>query len=157
MVDGEVYYGMADGTFHRRTFNGTAFGSDNVINLNQASGQNHRFVGDIPNITGMFYDRASARLYYTMSGQSSLYYRYFEPESRIVGAVRLAGPAAPAGLSWSNVSGMFLANGSLYVGNRQTGALSSVVWTNGVPVGSASPVSTPGHDWRARATFVQAP
>jgi hypothetical protein len=157
MVDGSVYYGKADGTFHRVPFNGTTFGTDTTINLNQASGQNHRFVSDLPNITGMFYDRASARLYYTLSGQNTLYYRYFEPESNIVGAVRLTGPAAPAGLSWGNVSGMFLANGSLYVGDRTTGNLSSVAWSNGAPSGSVSAVSTPGHDWRARATFVMAP
>ena len=40
----------------------------------------------IASLTGMFYDPATHRLYYTVSGDARLYYRYFTPESEMVGA-----------------------------------------------------------------------
>ena len=34
----------------------------------------------------MFYDPATRRIYYTVANDSRLYYRYFTPESEVVGA-----------------------------------------------------------------------
>lgn len=165
MVDGVVYYGQSDGTFQSRTFDGTTFGPEARLDLNPArkNGTNiypHTFMADLPNVTGMFYDKTSARLYYTLAGQSQLYYRYFLPESGIVGAVKMVGPAAPTGLNWSKVSGMFLTGGELYVADPTTsptvllGTLRKVTWSNGAPSGAAVVVPTPNHDWRIRATFL---
>lgn len=161
MVDGKVYYGQSDGTFHARTYDGTTFGPDVQIDLNPAKkfGDNladHTFMADLPNVTGMFYDRSNARLYYALAGQSRLYYRYFLPESEIVGAARMTGPTAPAGADWSAVSGMFLTGGDLYFG-RSDGTLGKVAWSSGAPSGAVQTVATTGHDWRARSTFLYAP
>jgi hypothetical protein len=155
MVDGMLYYGKADGTFHKRSFDGTTFGPDQVINLTGASTQAHTFVADLKNVTGMFYDRNTARIYYTMSGSSSLYYRYFLPESDVVGAVRFTGPSSPSGLNWATTSGMFFVSSTnkLYAAST-TGVLYSMSWINGSP-GTASPV-VGSSGWAAKGLALDA-
>jgi len=141
MVDGMLYYGKADGTFHKRSFDGTTFGPDQVIDLRGASTQAHPFVADLKNLTGMFYDRTTARLYYTIGRDSNLYFRYFLPESDVVGAVRMTAQGSPAGLDLRTASGMFLVNstGKLYVASA-TGVLYSMNWSNGSITSPASPI-----------------
>jgi hypothetical protein len=153
MVDNTLYTGWSDGTLKARTFNGTTFGAASNVDLHGLTS----FANEIPNITAMFYDRSAARLYYTLAGQARLYYRYFEPESRIVGAVRFDGPANGNGVDWSQIAGMFLAGGNLYIANSATGRLARVAWSDG-PTGTLSaPISGPGidgNDWRARGEFL---
>lgn len=159
MVDGWLFSGWSDGTMTRRTYNGTSFGAPQTLNLKGASADNHRFSNELPNVTGMFFDRASGRLYYTKAGQNQLFYRYFLPESRIVGAVGFNGPGNTAGIDWSRAGGMFLEDGTLYVVDRTTGQLRSVGWDGSQPTGSASVISGPavdGQDWRARSTVLYA-
>ncbi len=156
MVDGKLFTGWSNGTLTVRTFDGTTFGAPATVNLNGMT----TFAAELPNVTGMFFDRATARLYYTVSGQSTLYYRYFLPESQIVGAVRFTGPAAPAGISWSQAGGMFLAGDRLFVSNRVDGTLRSVQWLQSAPTGAVTQVSGPGVDanvWNTRSVFLYAP
>jgi hypothetical protein len=155
MIDGKLYTGWADGTFRVRTFNGTTFGAANNVDLNGLT----EFANELPNITGMFFERSTGRLYYTLAGRAQLYYRYFTPQSGIVGAVRYNGPGNTAGVDWRNTSGLVLVNGTLYVGSSVDGNLRKVAWSNGQPVGSlSSPVSGPatgdGNDYRTRALFL---
>ncbi|HSS67658.1 MAG TPA: malectin domain-containing carbohydrate-binding protein [Nocardioidaceae bacterium] len=155
MIDNTLYTGWSDGTLKARTYNGTTFGAATNVNLNGLT----QFANEIPNITGMFYDKTTARLYYSLAGQSQLYYRYFQPESRTVGAVEFAGPANGNGLDFRNTSGLLLDGGSLYVGNSTNGNLATVGWSNGQLTGTATAVSGPGidgYDWRARGAFVYA-
>jgi hypothetical protein len=155
MIDNTVYTGWSDGTLKARTFNGTTWGAATNVNLFGLTS----FANELPNITGMFYDRVTARLYYTLAGQAQLYYRYFEPESRVVGAVRFDGPGNGNGVDWRDTSGMFLAGGQLYIGSSVTGNLARVGWSNGALTGVAANVSGPtldGFDWRARGTFLYA-
>jgi hypothetical protein len=51
-------------------------------------GQTH----DIATVTGAFYDPASGRIYYTVSGDTLLYSRLFEPQDGLLGPVELAAP-----------------------------------------------------------------
>jgi hypothetical protein len=153
MIDNTVYTGWSDGTLQARTFNGTAFGPATNVDLHGLT----NFANEIPNITGMFYDRLAGRLYYTLSGQSQLFYRYFTPQSQVVGAVRFNGPASGSGLDFGNASGMFLAGGNLYVGSSTSGNLAEAPWSSGSLTGPAADVSGPsidGKDWRAKATFL---
>jgi hypothetical protein len=153
MIDGTVYTGWSDKTLQSRTFDGTTFGPSTNVNLYGLT----NFAAEIPNITGMFYDRAAGRLYYTLSGDSQLYYRYFTPQSAVVGAVRFNGPANGNGVDFSTASGMFLTGGDLYVGSSTTGNLAKLQWSDGNLSGTAAQVSGPtidGKDWRARGMFL---
>lgn len=156
MIDGVLYTGWSDGTLKARTYNGTTFGAATTVSLNGLT----EFAGELPNLTGMFYDKATARLYYTLSGQSKLFYRYFLPESRIVGAVRFEAGVNGNGIDWAKASGLFLDGANLFVGDSATGELRSVGWSGGALQGTATVVSGPGvdgNDWRARGTFILAP
>jgi hypothetical protein len=137
-----------------RSVAGCTSGAAEVVNLNGLTA----FASELPNITGMFFDRATGRLYFTMAGQSTLFYRYFTPESRIVGAQRFNGPTNTAGVDWRDVTGMFPANGRLYFGSSSTGELRSVEWSNNAPVAGTlsthSGLGIDGHDWRSRGTFL---
>ena len=131
------------------------FRSATNVNLNGLTD----FANEIPNITGMAYDKVHARLYYTLSGQSSLYYRYFEPEDRLVGAVRFTASGNTSGIDWSKADGLLLDGSTLYVGSSVTGNLAKVDWNDGALSGTATDVSGPsidGFDWRARAAFIYA-
>jgi hypothetical protein len=105
--------------------------------------------------SGRLRQRDSQRLYYSLSGQSQLYYRYFTPQSQVVGAVRFSGPANGNGIDFASTSGMFLTGGNLYVGSSATGHLNEVHWSNGTISGSAVDVSG-GKDWRAKGMFLYA-
>lgn len=155
MIDNTLYTGWSDGTLKARTYNGSSFGPASNVDLNGLTD----FANEVPNITGMFFDKVTGRLYYTLSGQSSLFYRYFQPESRIVGAVRFTAAANGNGIDWRNTSGLVLDGSTLYVGSSVTGNLAKVGWSGGALSGTASDVSGPGidgNDWRARGTFVYA-
>ncbi len=156
MIDGVLYNGTSSGTLQARTYNGSTFGPASTVNLYGLAA----FANDLANVTGMFYDRSSGRLYYTLAGQPRLFYRYFTPESRVVGAVRFDGPGNGAGIDWRNVSGMFLVDGTLFLGDRGDGNLRAVGWNGTAPVGALSgPLSGPAVDrvnWTARATFLYA-
>ena len=79
-LQGNVYYGSTDGNFSTRTFNGTTFGAAHQIDLHGLT--------DLPvqSLTGLFY--ANGGIYFTVKGDPQMYYRYFTPESEIVGSYR---------------------------------------------------------------------
>ncbi|MGH3354790.1 MAG: hypothetical protein ACRDOJ_02770 [Nocardioidaceae bacterium] len=155
MVDGRLYTGWADGTFTWRSFNGgNWFGGARQVDLNGLTA----FSAELPAVQGMWFDRTTGRMYYTLAGQTGLYYRYFTPESRTVGAVRFTAVDTGSGIDWSRVTGGFPANGRLYFRNAD-GSLQSVQWQGGPVAGTVSNVSGPavdGIDWSARALFLDA-
>ncbi|MCB0909249.1 MAG: PKD domain containing protein, partial [Nocardioidaceae bacterium] len=155
MIDGTLFTGWSNGTLRARTFDGTTYGASTTVNLNGLTD----FASELPSVTGMTYDRASGRLYYTLSGQSSLFYRHFLPEDRLVGATRFTAMGNTNGISWNTASGLMLVGSTLYVGSSTTGNLAAVGWNNGTLTGTATTVSGPGIDgnsWRTRGSFVYA-
>lgn len=161
MVNDTLYYGWADGMLHRRTFDGTTFGPDEVVDpyndpawANVSTGSGDTYVGlksglygELANVTGMFY--ANNRIYYTLRNQSALYSRWFSTDSAIVGADRFSrtGP-----VDYNTYAVAFVANNRLYLVSRLNGSLYQIAWNNGAPSGSPVLVNsaTSGNDWRAR-------
>ncbi|WP_242623924.1 malectin domain-containing carbohydrate-binding protein [Micromonospora kangleipakensis] len=167
-VGGDLFYGM-NGQLYSRSFDGSTFGTprkvdpyhdakwDLVLTGSAPEGQTYagvttNYYSEIPNVTGMFY--SGGRVYYTLAGQSSLFWRWFTPDTGTVGAERntVAGTTA-----FADAGAIFLNGDTLYVVARRTGDLSSMAWSGGAPTGSATVRSGPskdGVDWRGTAVFV---
>lgn len=161
-INGKIYYGRSDGWLYERTFDGTNFGPQVQLNLygldvQPAStflipGTTTRvpaFTTQIRTMTGMFYD--NKRLYYTVSGDNRLYYRYFQPQSEIVGA-NIFVASTGDGVAWNNVRGMTLASGKL-IFSLTDGRLYSVNWGGTKPIGAVTQVSS-ALTWASRGMFM---
>jgi hypothetical protein len=151
MVSGRLYTGWSDNNLYVRDFDGTTAGPAMALNL---AGVNTATNFPVNRVTGMFFEPSSGRLYYTLSGDARLLYRYFTPESGVVGAETFTASAT----GWSSVSGMTLASGKLYFATSN-GNLSAVGFAGGVPSGSATVISGPavdGQSWQSRGLFVLA-
>ncbi len=152
MIDNRVYYGLSDGTFKSRSFNGNSFGAQSGHNIYKDTSWSN----DLKVITAAAYDRVQGRLYYTLAGSSTLYYRYFSVENKLTGAMRFTASTTGTGISWSSVTGMVFANGALWV-RDSGGTLRRLGWDNG-PTGAATAVSGPGIDgvdWASRLMFLR--
>ena len=166
MVGRTLFYGQTDGFLYRRSFDGVSFGDPvqvnpyldplwaSVLTGSGPVGQTYAGVlptwyGQLGTITGMFY--ADGRLYYTRSGQSSLYWRWFSPDSGIVGGVENA--VTGGNVTWSSTKGMFLDGSNLYVVSSADGQLLRIDFANGAPTGTSTVVDTTT-DWRGRALFL---
>ena len=150
VTNGRLYYGRSDGTFRVRSFNGSTLGSESTIDLHGLT--NTHF--PLANVTGMFLDQG--RLYYTVAGNSNLFYRYFSPSWDMTGAQTFTVNGSPE-FDWGSVAGMTMVDGNIYVG-RANGNLDRIGFSNRLPVGgSRTTVSGPGIDgrnWRSRGLFV---
>jgi hypothetical protein len=102
-------------------------------------------------MTGMFYDTATHRIYYTVFGDARLFYRYFTPESDVVGAQTFQ--AETNGVSFASVAGLTLASGRILYGSSVDGALRSVPFAGGRVTGTPLVISSDG-TWRYRAILV---
>jgi PKD repeat protein len=156
MLGDTLYTGWSNGTFDRRTFDGATYGSATTINLADQLVSDTAWHSDVAAATGMF--ASGGKIYYTRTGSSSLYSRYFSVESQAVGAERFTASGSVTGVNFSQVSGMFLVGDKLYVASSADGNLRRVDFKAGKPVaGTATVVSGPGvdgTDWRSRAVFL---
>ena len=149
-TNGRIYAGWNDGTFTSRTFDGTTVGPLHAIGLNGLTNS----YWPVSSITGMALD--NGRLYYTVNGDTRLLYRYFTPESDIVGAETFVASGNGDGFSWSDVSGLALSSGRLFFA-RTNGNLYSVAWVNGKPSGAIATIGGPaidGKNYASRGMFV---
>ena len=160
MLNGYLYIAWSNGVFDRRTFDGTTYGVAEAVNTGGALAAMTDWTTDISTMTGLFYD--SGRLYFTKSGTATLFYRYFTPESKVVGAQRLTASANVTGIDFTQVRGMFVTDGNLYW-STPSNDLRKLGWTQGAqsgrPVaGTATIVSSPtvdGFNWASpRALFL---
>jgi hypothetical protein len=150
VVSGRLYTGHADGTMLVRDFDGTTAGFTTPLNLNGLTSTQF----PITRITGMFF--WNGRLYYTLTGDTRLYYRWFTPESGVIGADTFTASGVTDGRDWSTVNGMTMASGRLVYATT-TGTLNAVDFTGGVPTGTTTTISGPaidGQSWQSRALFV---
>ena len=148
MVNHTLFTLHNDGTMMRRSFDGTTFGAGTATPT-YANG----ILSEIPTMTGIFFDPATSRIYYTLSGQSSLFYRSFLPESNVIGAIRSVATGDIASLNPTRVRGMFLANGQLWFADSTAGALMKIGFANGVVAGTAT-VADASTNWTGRAMFL---
>ncbi len=108
----------------------------------------------VQSLTGMFY--ADGKIYYTVKSDTRMYYRYFSPESPMVGSYRFTVGSLTPAVDWSSVRGMTLANGKIYFA-RSDGNLYSMDFANGGPVGGTETLVSPksnGYDWNSSGLFV---
>jgi hypothetical protein len=167
-VGGTLFYGMS-GTMYRRTFDGSSFGParlvdpyhdplwDTVITGSGPTGQTYagilsNFYSEINSLSGMFY--SGGRLYYTLTNQQGMFWRWFNPDSGAIGADKFTVTGATG---FNQAGAVFVSGNFLYFTNRLTGTLSRMAWTGTAPSGAATVVSGPavgGVDWRAGATLV---
>ena len=173
VIGGHVFYGKADGNLYRRTLSGSTWGAATLVDpyndpvwspLSTGShdkvtgadvlyrGVRTTFQDDLRNVTSMFYDPATSRLYYTLYKQTGLYYRLFSPDS---GTVRAQRVTVPGVVLPSDLIGAFLDRGSLYYSRSSLATLTKVGFTGsaltGTPVSIAAP---PYGDWRSRTLFL---
>lgn len=161
LIGGTLFYGKSDSNLYRRTFDGTAFGPEATVDpyndplwadVDTGSGGTFRglkpsFYGEIPNLTSMFYDGAG-RLYYTLFGDSGIFWRGFSPDSGIIDNGRNeTGSTLPA------ITGAFLDSGSLYYVTASDGNLNKIGFVAGQLVGVPT-VAEASIDWRARSLFL---
>lgn len=172
MVGNKVFYGYTDGFLYSRTFDGTTFGAAQRIdpyhdpvwanvdnNLGGTfNGASPSLYSQMPNVTGMTY--SDGRLFYTLFGDSNLYWRWFSPDSGIVDERT---GTVPSSVAFNGAGGMFAAGGSMYYVTRADGALHKVAFDDGGVTGSPSVngattiVSSPGTDgvnWANRSLFL---
>jgi hypothetical protein len=153
MLNGQVYIAMSDGTLTRRSFDGSTYGSPVAVNTQDLINPLTDWRNDIINATGMFYD--SKRIYFTETGQSTLYYRYFNPESGVVGAKRLVASGNVSGIDFRDVHGMFNTGSQLYWA-KSDGSLNKIGWVNGNAAGAPSGIATKvdNSGWNSRSMFL---
>jgi hypothetical protein len=149
MLNGILYYGKRDGNLYARPFDGTALGPESLLFPYVV-----RPGAVFANVTGAFFWRGL--LFYTVDGDSTMHYRYFTPESGVLGAVQFNVPAN--GFNWAQARGLTMANGMLYWATPD-GNLHSAVFADGAPQpGTDSIVSGPatgdGQRWGGRGMFV---
>jgi hypothetical protein len=154
MLSGRLYVAWSDGHLDYRSFDGTTAGAPKAIDLHKLTASQF----PVSTLTGMFY--ADGRLYYTVSGNPHLFWRWFEPQSRIVGAQRFVASGTADGLNWSTVRGLTMASGKLYY--IRAGTLYGMDFTAGAPVpGTETAISGAatgdGQVWGGRGMFVNAP
>ncbi|MFC4784381.1 malectin domain-containing carbohydrate-binding protein [Nocardioides sp. MAHUQ-72] len=153
LLNGTLYYGLSDAALYKRSFDAATgtFGSQSAVNLYDDPDNGARIPFAISTMTGMFYDPALHRIYYTVSGDTRLFYRYFTPESEVVGAQTFTADAG--GVSFSAVAGMTLASGRILYGSSD-GALRSVPFSGGRVTGTPTVLSSDG-TWKFRGLFLK--
>ncbi len=146
-LNGVLYYGTSGGAVFARTFDGTTLGAAQQLDLHGLTNF------PVQSITGMFF--ANGGIYYTVQNDPQMYYRYFTPQSRVVGADRFVVSGNGDGLNWSGTRGLTLANSKIYFA-RTDGNLSSITFGATAPVPGTealvSPVTT--NNWASGGFFV---
>jgi hypothetical protein len=152
-LNGTLFYGLPDGGLYARTFDKSTgeLGVQQAVNLYDDPDTGQRIPFPVAQLTGMFYDTTTHRLYYTVAGDGRLYYRYFTPESQVIGAQTFLGSSG--GVDFSAVGGMTLGGGRILYGSTMDGYLRSVPFSKGAVTGGPSVVSSDG-SWRDTALFV---
>ncbi|MEZ5192788.1 MAG: hypothetical protein R2734_09845 [Nocardioides sp.] len=115
-----------NGRFLARTITTRGFGTSGQVDLFGG-----RFGNDAASVTGILVDLPTRRIYYTLEGRDRLYWRWFNPESQLVGAVRF--PMSAGRLPTEHIAGMFASDGWLYFARADDGGLYRIRFDAGSP------------------------
>jgi hypothetical protein len=155
LINGTLYYGLSNGSVYARGFDAATGGfttAQRTVNLYDDPDDGSRIPFAIGSLSGLFYDPDTHRLYYTVTGDPQLYFRYFTPESEVVGAEQFV--AARNGVDFSSVGGLTLASGKIFYGSTSDGSLRGVTFAGGAVTGTPSVTSSDG-SWKYRALFLR--
>ena len=135
LLDDTVYYGLSDGSLYKRSFDSTtgALGTQRVVNLYDDPQDGQRIPFAIANLTGMFYDTATHRIYYTVRRRPAVL-PVLHPRER-----SRRGPDVPGGgqrRELASAAGLTLASGRIPYGSSADGALRSVPFAGGRVTGT---------------------
>lgn len=162
LVGDQLHLAFADGRLERRRFGPDRLGPpvavDGADRLRRLDGWH----ADAARATGMFL--LDGRLYFTLAGAGSLFYRYFDPRTGVVGARRLVASRSVEGIDFSQVRGM-VATDDLLLWATPDGALHRAGWTpapgaRAPRAGTVARLGPPGGTspgWAARALFLVPP
>lgn len=148
-LDGKLFHADDDGDMWMSTlFEDNTFGNRVQVDLLGLTDDEW----ELDELGGMFFDHQQSRVYYTIDGESRLYYRAFTPDGPIFGDFEYE--AEDQGdILWSDVRGMDVIDGHLYFG-RGDGRLYRSDINGSSPVsGTTLAVSGPGideNDWDNR-------
>lgn len=148
LVGETLYTGWADGRLMARRFEGDRAGEARSVPL-QGLEEDGFPAG---RLSGAFYDHG--RLYYAVTGDRRLRYRWFSPESGVVGAESFVVSGGGDGLDWSGVQGVTRAGDHLYLAAAD-GSLRRVGFHHGRPVAGTESVVDGASRWRNRGLFVR--
>ena len=151
-----LFYGKTDGYLYKRTFTKTTTGDEVKIDpYNDPAwadapdgvggterGKVPSLYGQLSGVTGMF--AYADKIYFTRSGDSHLYWRWFNADSGIVGSFV---NTADGGRSWTDTGGLFRDGATLYIVSKANGRLQKMSFVNGVPSGAVTR-STPATSGR---------
>jgi hypothetical protein len=163
VVGNSLFWDGTDGNFYRAHFTGSTVGSPRTVDpyddpawsdVATGSGQTYRgvpagYYNEMPSITGQFY--ADGRIYYTRTGDQHLYWRYFEPDDGIVGAVQ---HTTKTNVDFTNVEGMFRSGDTIYCADGSDGKLHAYPFIDNRPELANAKVYPGSDDWRARSLFL---
>ena len=160
MSNGTLYTAASNGQVTKRTFDGSTYGAPSVVNTaDQLAVQTDWHNTDVPSLTSLFF--YNGEMFFTRSGQTTMFRRGFEPESDIVGQQRFP-IAAVSGINFSSIRGAFVANDKFYYSNT-TGQLFRADWSGplagrrhvgaGLRAGQGQPELGLAHDVRLRRAW----
>lgn len=100
----------------------------------------------VDQVTALWFDEVTSKIYYTRGGSSTLRARGYSPDSRVVEALEHTVSTSSGGFDWQDTTDAWLDGSTLYVG-RNDGTLDAIAWANGAPVpGTLTTVGGPGID-----------
>ena len=148
-VGDKLYTGRDDGRFQVRAITAGGFGAPTDVELYGTPPSQF----PVTRLTGMFYD--DGRLYHTVSGDSRLFYRWFTPESGVVGWDVFVAGGDGDGLNFTGAQGLAMASDRLVY--SRDGVLRALDFRNGRPVpGTDFAVANSVGDWSSLGMFMVA-
>lgn len=147
MANSVLYTIHADGTMKSWTWNGTRF--VNPVDLSPWY--------SLASKSLMAY--ANGKLYYTSTGDTHLYWRWFSIESGLIGSERFVADFGGSGATWTDATGLTIASGNMYASHSNGNMTRTRIDAGGLPVpGTTVTISGPavgdGLNWNVVDLFI---